>query len=228
MAEFELQAEPRTIIGKGLKKLRDQGYVPVVLYGQGSEAQSLQVEERPLTRLLARGGAHNLVSLSIAGTKSPQMVLVREVQREVTRPDVLHVDFYSVVMTDKLQTDVPLVIVGVSPAVFEGLAAVVQIMDSVQVECLPGQLPSSLQVDISGLETTDQNVLVGDIQVPEGVEILNDLEAVVISLAAAREEVEEEEEALELEAPAEADEVEVVAKGKLAKGLEGEGADETE
>jgi len=225
MAEYELQAEPRTIIGKGLKKLRDQGNVPVVLYGQGSEARSLQVEKLALSRLLARGGAHNLVSLSIAGTKSPQMVLVREVQREVTRPEVLHVDFYTVVMSEKLQTDVPLVIVGESPAVVEGLAAVVQIMDTLQVECLPGNLPPLLQVDISGLETTDQNVLVGDISVPEGVELLDDLEGVVISLAAARELVEEEEEALELEAP-EAGEVEVMAKGKEAQEGEGEGADE--
>ena len=225
MAEFELQAEPRIVIGRGLKKLRDQGYVPAVLYGQGTEAQSLQVEERSLGRLLARGGAHSLVSLSIAGSKSPQMVLVREVQREATRPAVLHVDFYSVVMTDKLQTDVPLVIVGVSPAVAEGLAAVVQNMDSVQVECLPGNLPSSLQVDISVLKHTDQNILVGDIPVPDGVEILDDLDGVVISLAAAREEVEEEEEIFDMEAP-ESGEVEVVAKGKLAQGLEGEGADD--
>jgi len=225
MAEFELQAEPRSAIGKGLKKLRDQGYVPVVLYGQGTEAQSLQVQSRELGHLLARGGAHSLVSLSIAGSTSPQMVLVREVQREITRPTVLHVDLYRVVMTDKLQTDVPLVIIGESPVVVEGLAAVVQNMDRVHVECLPGDLPASLEIDVSVLENTDQNILVSDIAVPEGVEILDDPDGVVISLAAAREEVEEEEDILDLEAP-EQGEVEVAAKGKLAQ-EDGEGADGT-
>jgi len=220
MATFELQAEPRAIVGRGLKRLRDEGYVPAVMYGHGMEAQSLQVRARALDQLLARGGAHSLVSLSISGSKKPQMVLVREVQRFPTRPTVLHVDFYSVVMTEKLQTDVPLIIVGESPAVIQGMAAVVQNLDRVQVECLPGDLPSSLELDISVLRRTDQNILVGDIHVPEGVTVLDDLETVVISLAAARAEEEEEEE-LELEA-LEGEEVEVLAKGLAARGLEGE------
>ena len=223
MTTSVLQVEPRTIIGRGLTELRNQGYVPAVLYGQGSEAQALQVNARDLDRMLAHGGAYSLVSLSIEGVKEPQMALVREVQRYPTRPAVVHVDFYSVVMTDMLEADVPVVIVGESPAVLNDEAAIVQNVDSVQVQCLPGNLPSSFELDISVLERSDQNILLSDIVVPAGVEILDHLETVAISLAAARAPVEEEEEdEYGLEAP-EAEEIEVVAKGKAASGIGEEG-----
>jgi len=224
MTTLELQAEPRTTVGRGLKTLRDRGYVPSVLYGHGISSQPLQIEERALRLLLARGGGHNIVSLSIAGTKETHMVLMREVQRHPTRPLVLHVDFYRVVMTEKLQTHVPLVIVGEAPAVVDSMGALVQNLDRLEVECLPGDLPSSFEVDISILERTDQNITVGDIASPQGVEILDGPETVIISLAVARAEEEEEEE-VEVEAP-EAEDVEVVAKGRAAKGIAGEAEEE--
>jgi large subunit ribosomal protein L25 len=195
-----------------------------VLYGHGISSQPLQVEERALRLLLARGGEHNIVSLSIAGTKESHMVLVREIQRDPLKPLVLHVDFYRVVMTEKLQAHVPLVVVGESPAVVDGLGALVQNLDSVEVECLPGDLPSSFEVDISVLERTDQNVTVGDIASPQGVEILDAPETVIISMAIARVLEEEEEEEVEIAVP-EPEDVEVVAKGRAAKGI-GEEAEE--
>ena len=225
MTTLELQAEPRTTVGRRLKTLRDRGYVPSVLYGHGISSQSLQVEERALRLLLARGGAHNVVSLSIAGTKESHMVLMREVQRHPTSPLVLHVDFYRVVMTEKLQTHVPLVIVGESPAVVDGMGALVQNLDRLEVECLPGDLPSSFEVDISILERTDQNITVGDIASPQGVEILDGPETVIISLAVARMLEEEEEEEVEIAAP-EPEDVEVVAKGRAAKGFAWEAEEE--
>ena len=227
MATLELQAEPRTAIGRGLKKLRDQGYIPAVLYGPGIAPQPLQVEERAFNRVLAHGGAHSLINLSISGTKKRHTVLVREIQRYPTRSQVLHVDFYRVVMTEKLRTEVPLVLVGESPAVTSGMAALVQNIDSVEVECLPGNLPPALEVDISQLKRADQSLSIGDIALPEGVEILEDPETVVVSLALSRAALAVEEEEVEEELPApEPEEVEVVAKGKAAKGVEEE--EETE
>jgi len=219
MAALELHAEPRTVVGRGLKRLRDQGYIPAVLYGHGIPSQPLQVEERALNRVLAHGGSHGLISLRVAGAKEPYTVVVREIQRYPTRRQVLHVDFYRVVMTEKLRAEVPLVMVGESPAVASGFAALVQNMDSVEVECLPDKLPSALEIDISQLRRADQSLCIGDIVPPEGVHILEDPETVVVSLAAsriAREEAEIEAEELAIEA----EEVEVVTKGKEAKGVE--------
>jgi len=226
MTMLELQAEPRTAVRRGLKRLRDQGYIPAVLYGHGISSQPLQVEERALNRVLARGGAHALISLSIAGTKERHTVLVREIQRHPTRRQVLHVDFYRVVMTEKLHAEVPLLLVGESPAVASGVAALIQHMDSVQVECLPGNLPSALEVDISLLKRVDQSLCIGDLARPDGVEILEDPEAVVVSLVTSRiARVEGEEAEVEVITP-EPEEVEVVAKGKAAKGIEEEEKEE--
>lgn len=219
MATLTLQAEPRSAVGRGLKVLRDHGYVPAVLYGHGLEAQSIQVEEKSLGHVLSSGGTHGLINLSVTGADEEYTVLAREVQRYPTRPQVLHVDFYRVLMTEKMQASVPLVVVGKSPAVVEGLAALVQSLDSLEVECLPGDLPDAFEVDITVLERTDQNILVGDIPVPPGVDVLEDPDMVLFSLAAARPEEEEEEEE-ELFEFLEPEEVEVVVKGKAARDME--------
>lgn len=227
MNTLELQAEPRSAVGRRLRKLRDQGYIPAVLYGPEIDPRPLQVKEGHLNRVLAQGGAHGLITLSIADTKERHTVLMREIQRYPTRSQVLHVDFYRVVMTEKLRTEVPLVLVGESPAVVSGMAALVQNIDSVEVECLPGNLPSALEVDISRLRKADQSLTIGDIVPPEGVEILEDPETVVVSLALSRAALAAaEEEMMEEGVPTpEPEEVEVVAKGKAAKGIEAEEAE---
>jgi large subunit ribosomal protein L25 len=217
MSIMELAAEPRTAVGKGLRSLRDAGYVPAVLYGHGVSSLPIQVSERSLERLLADGGANTLVNLSITDTDEVHTVLVREIQRYPTRPKVLHLDLYKVLMTEKIQASVPLVIVGKSRALTEGMAAMVQSLDDVEIECLPGDLPSSLHVDISGLVRTDQHILVRDIPLPEGVELMSDPAMVVISLVPARV---VEEEAAEVAGAPTPEEVEVVAKGKAAKAAE--------
>jgi large subunit ribosomal protein L25 len=158
-----------------------------------------------------------LITLSVTDDSEQYTVLAREVQRHPTKSQVLHVDFYRVLMSETMQATVPVVIVGTSPAVINNMAALVQSLDSIQVECLPGDLPDAFEVDISILERTDQNILLSDLVVPEGVTILDDTETVLFSLAAARalEEEEEEEEELLYGAPEE-EEVEVMAKGKAA------------
>ena len=143
-------------------------------------------------------------------------MLAREIQRHPTTPQVLHIDFYRVLMTERMQSSVPVVIVGSSPAVTANLAALIQNLDSIQVECLPGDLPASFEVDISILERSDQNIMVGDLVAPKDVTILDDADTVLFSLAAARAEEEEEEEDEALFGAPEQEEVEVVAKGKAA------------
>jgi len=217
MEIVELAAEPRTAVGKGLRTLRDEGNVPAVVYGHGVLSLPIQINERSLDRWLAAGGANSLVNLAITGVDEIHTVLVREIQRYPTRPKVLHLDFYKVSMTEKIQASVPLVIVGKSRAVSDGTAVMVQNLDDVEVECLPGDLPSSLTVDISGLERTDQHIMVKDIPLPEGVALVSDREMAVISLVPVRQVEEEEAVAAVAAAP---EEVEVVAKGKAAKAAE--------
>ena len=213
--QIELSAESRTVVGRQVKDLRKKGLVPAVLYGHRTAARSLQLDSRQLEKVLARAGESRLISMTVQGDSEPQMVLVREVQRDILNRQLTHVDFYEVIMTEKLRATVPLRFVGRTLLVTTGEATLNEALSEVEVECLPADLPDSIDVDISSLTTLDSIIHVKDLPVPQGVVIFADAEETVASLAVVREEVVEE-----APAPTEVAEVEVVAKGKAAKGEE--------
>ncbi len=211
MEQIELKLQKRDVLGKKVKSLRHEGLVPAVLYGHETDSIPLQVEERELNRVLAQAGGHQLISVKIGRSRKSQMALTRDVQWDVISGRPIHVDFYAVVMTEKLTTEVPLVLVGEAPAADQVGAMVLQNLDEVEIECLPGDLPEAIEVDLSGLAEIDQAIYVKDLQVPSTVGILTDGEELVAKVTwAAAEEVEEEE----VVVPVEAAEVEVIAKGK--------------
>jgi large subunit ribosomal protein L25 len=209
MEQIELKTQKREVLGKKVKSLRREGLVPAVLYGHETDSISLQVEERELNRVLAQAGEHRLIALKIGRARKPQMALTRDVQWDVITGRPLHVDFYAVVMTEKITTAVPLVLVGEAPVVNRAEVILLQGLDEVEIECLPGDLIEAIEVDVGELEEVDQAIYVKDLRVPPAVEILTDAEEIVAKVAwAAPEEVEEEV------VPVEPAEVEVIAKGK--------------
>jgi large subunit ribosomal protein L25 len=209
MEQIELKTQKRTVLGKKVKSLRREGFIPAVLYGHETESVSLQVEERELDRVLAQAGEHRLIALKIGRSRKPQMALTRDVQWDVITGKPLHVDFYAVVMTEKITTEVPLVLVGEAPAAVQAGTILLQNLDEIEIECLPGDLIEAIEVDVSELEEVDQTISVRDLRLPPTVDILTDPEEIVAKVAwAAPEEVEEEVVAV---AP---EEVEVIAKGK--------------
>ena len=187
--EHVLNVESRTITGRHVKHVRHQGYVPGVLYGQGDDAQSIQFREIDMVRILRGGGYSQLIGLE-GLEKSPVNVLIKEIQRHPVRRTILHVDFYKVQMDVKIQTDVPVHMVGESPAVHEG-AVIIHHMDAITVECLPGNIPEAMIADMSRLETLDDVITIADIPVPEGVEVMAEPAAPVISLTISRKLAEE-------------------------------------
>ncbi|MGA9351808.1 MAG: 50S ribosomal protein L25 [Anaerolineae bacterium] len=209
MAQIELNGQKRSVLGKKVKNLRREGLVPAVVYGHETAPVPLQVEERELNRVLAQAGGHRLIALKIGRSRTPQMALAREVQWDVITRRPLHVDFYAVVMTEKITTEVPLVFVGEAPAAVQAGAILLQGLDEVEIECLPGDLIEAIEVDVSELEEIDQTIYVKDLRVPPAVDILTDAEEIVAKVTwAAAEEVEE----VVPVAPAE---VEVIARGKV-------------
>ncbi|MFQ6001351.1 MAG: 50S ribosomal protein L25 [Anaerolineae bacterium] len=194
MEEIELGAQKRAVIGKQVKQLRRQGLVPAILYGQGREPLPLQIEERSLRRVLERVGSHHLITLRVGDDKEPRMTLAREVQLDPITHALLHVDFYEVVMTEKITTEVPLVFIGQSPVMEKREGVLVRGLDSVEVECLPSNLIESIEVNLEDLVEIDQAILVGDLKVDPDVEILTDKEEVVAQILPLRavEEVVEE------------------------------------
>ena len=212
MEQFELKAEKRTIIGKKVKGLRREGLIPAVLYGPKTEPIPIQCDERELQHVLARAGGTNMISVRIGKAREPKMALARGVQRDVITGELYHVDFYQVVMTETVKTEVNIIFSGEPPAVQQTEFMLLQGTDSVEVECLPGDLIHSIEVDVSTLLEIDDAIYVKDLQVPDNVTILTDGDELVAKIQRLRLAVEEEEVEEEVEVAPE--EVEVIAKGK--------------
>ncbi len=197
MDQATLTAELRTVVGKQVKRLRKQGWVPGTVYGHGFDPLTVQFEERPLSRLLSEVGGSQLVRVSIKDRDGSETVLVRDVQRDVITRELLHIDLYRVMMTERLQARVPLVLVGESPIAASREGILLQGISSIDVECLPGDLVDAIEVDLSVLDELDVALLVSDLPVPSGIDILSDPHEMVVRivpLAAEEEEIEEVEE----------------------------------
>lgn len=204
MKQLELRAHTRTLFGRKAKKLRREGLIPATLYGPKTEAVSLQVPERELMTVLDQAGTNRLIALLVDEGDKPRSILARDVQRDVVTQSLLHVDLYEVVMTEKITADIPISLIGESPGVAMKEGLLVRGLDSIQAHCLPDRLSESIEVDISVLEERDQAILVRDLVVGEGIEILTNPDEVVVQLLPIKEvviepEVEEEAEVAEVE-----------------------------
>ncbi len=219
--QVELAAERRTIQGKQVKQLRNQGQVPGVIYGHDFESVALQFDARNLRDILSQVGGSQLISIKIKGENQPEMALVREVQRDPIRRTLLHVDFYRVQMTERLTAEIPLEIIGQSPIIEAREGILLQGLSTIEVECLPGDLVDAIEVDLSDLTEVDQGVYVRDLAIPAGIDLLTDPDEMIVRVVPLEEEeiIEEviEEEAMIM---AEAGEVEVITAA--TEELEGE------
>lgn len=197
MEDFTLQVEKRTSTGSKVRQLRAKGFVPAIIYGGPEPTEQLQVVERDLDRMLTRGAASHL--LNLVGADFPQTrVLIREMQRHPVRRNLLHVDFVRVALGQKITMAVPLHLVGVAPAIELG-AVLLQNVDSVEITCLPDDLPQSIEIDVSGLAEVTDRIYARDLKLPAGVALASDysdepLVAMNLSRAAAHADDEEETE----------------------------------
>ena len=176
--EIKIVAEPRTVVGKKVKQLRRDGIVPAVIYGI-NDPISIQVEEIILRRALRAAGTTNVINVQIADEH--HMVLVREIQRHLTRGDLVHIDFLEVDM-DALVTamaDLILTNQNASRPVAEGLGILVQDLRSVEIEAKPASLVDSITVDAILIEKSNDVIHVSDLEAPEGVVITSDPEMVI-------------------------------------------------
>jgi large subunit ribosomal protein L25 len=231
MQQIELRAENRELFGKRTKRLRTSGIIPVVLYGPKIDSLALQIPERELHLVLSAAGTNRLIRLWLDAAEEPRVVLIRDVQRDSITHSLLHVDFYEVVMTEKITAQIPINIVGESPAVANKGGLLVRGLDSLDVHCLPGQLEDAIEVDISALEDIDQAILVKDLDVGEGIEILSNPDEVVAQVLTVREEVVEEvleveEEVAEVEVLGPVREAEEELEEELPEAVVSEGEEE--
>ena len=195
MAEKKLTGAPRDSTGKGAaRKLRAQGKVPAILYGRGSDPVTIAVDSRELWHVLhTDAGMNVLIDLHVDGDR--HLAMPKEVQRDIVRGEFLHADFIKISRTEKITVKVPIALVGESPGVKEG-GVVEHHLWELEVECLPTDVPESIEADISGLEINDA-LHVSDLRAPEGVEVLTPEEESVVTVVPAPILKVEEEEAIE-------------------------------
>lgn len=203
---YSLVAEKREITGKQLKKLRRQGILPANVYGKKIKSQTIQVNLADFQKIFTEAGETGLVYLKVGTSTHP--ILIHNIHADPVSDLPLHADFLQVDLKEKVTATVPIEFTGESPVEKTQEGIVVPQVREVEVEALPTDLPEQITVDISGLEKVDDAIKVADLKVDrEKVEIKDDPERIVVSVAPpAKEEVVEEapaEEGAEGEAPAE-------------------------
>ncbi len=168
-----------------------------VVYGKEQPSVPLEADYLTLDRLYQTAGHNRLVDLEI-GDDKPVKVLFKEVVTDPRTNKINHFDLHAISMKEKIQADVPVIIEGESALVISGEGILSTVTDTVSVESEPLSLPEKFTIDISGLTEINDNILVGDLTAPAGVEILSDPELVLVKIdAPAEEEVEEEPEEAE-------------------------------
>jgi large subunit ribosomal protein L25 len=206
MEDLTLQAAERKVLGKKNRFLRRQGITPAHIFGHNIESQALQCDTALLKRIIAHAGTTRLINLEIAGDNEPKSVFLREIQRDAIGRQLLHVDFYQVRKGEKIEVDVPIVLVGEAPAMKGKDRMLSHGITSLSIECLPDKVPPQIEVDISILEEVEQAINVKDIVLDPSITVNADPEQLVVKVTETfvKEEVEEAEveEEVEAEAPA--------------------------
>jgi large subunit ribosomal protein L25 len=183
MAEkIELKVDKREVLGKKVRFLRNKGMVPVHLFGHGVESQALQGSEPILHKAISQAGKTRLIDLKVGRSTKGHNVMVREVQKDPIKGNLIHIDFYEVNMAEKIRVSVPIALTGESPALKIRENMLNQSMSSLTIECLPGIIPDQIRVDISVIQEVDQAVHVKDIVIPE-VTIMNDPDLVIAKVS---------------------------------------------
>ena len=200
MEQIDLAADRRAEKGSpAARRHRRQGLVPATVYGRGLDPQSVTVNARELSNALrTEAGLNAIISLAVNG--ETVTTLAREIQRHPVRGDIIHVDFVQISLTDTVQAEVGLELVGTPLGVRESGAIVETIRNVVLIEALPAAIPSSIVIDINDLDVGDV-VRVADLPAMEGVTYLDDEDTGLISIMVPRvvEEAEPEVEGEELE-----------------------------
>lgn len=169
--KISLSLHERTVHGKKVAKLRRDGITPVVVYGPGMEPVAAQATSGELSRAVARAGRHTPVDLEVAGKK--KIAMIKGVELDPTRGTIRHVAFHAVRQNKPVEAEVPIRMVGQGESEAEKAGLVVlQTIESVAVKALPKDLPEALEVDIRGLTEPGEKLLLADVKLPDGVELV--------------------------------------------------------
>jgi len=207
MKDVVLKAERRDVIGKQVRALRRAGVLPAVVYGHNFDPIPISLDMREASYILPRASSSQLIGIDLTGKH--HTVLVRETQRHPVTGALLHVDFQAVSLTEKLRVMVSIELKGEAPAMKLYNGVLVTGQEELEVECLPMDLPTRIEVDLSELKEIGDGIYIRDIVLPAAVHVLSPADEMSVLVTAPAVEVE-----LEAEAEAVAAEPEVIERGK--------------
>ena len=223
MEEIILEAQTREEIGKSkVKALKAQGFIPAVVYSEGKEAIPVKLSRHDFLYLIHHQRLENaILTLKIKDDKkkSGRSCMIKEMQTDPVRGDVVHLDLNEISLTKAIKVNVPVETTGESVGVKNEGGAIEHIMWEIEIECLPTAIPKNITVDISALKIGD-SIHIKDIKFPENIKVLSDMEAVVLSIASPMKE--------EVVAPVEGEEAkepEVIKEKKVEPAAEGAAED---
>jgi len=226
MENLTLRAKKRTVLGKQNKRLREQGFIPAVVYGKKTNSCSLQVNSQDFKDVYKKAGDTDIIDLIIedGGKEQTKSVLVQDVSNHFLDGLPIHIDFYEVEMDKPITTNVPISFIGESPAVKLG-GILVKPMKEIEIEALPRDIPHEIFVDISMLTDFGQKLYVRDINLPPKVKALIDENATMVTVDAP---ITDEQLEKELGTAKTIEEVEVEGEKKEEEGKEGEPKEQKE
>jgi len=183
MTNLKLKVEKRKILGRKVKKLRQDGLLPANIYGKKIKSLCVQLPEKEFLTVYKEAGETNIVNLIVTGEEETCPVLIANLQVDHVTDLPIHVDFRQVILTEKTMATIPVELVGEALAVEQKKGILVQQVDELEVEALPKDLPDKLVVSISGLNEVDNAVYVKDIEVDKKkVEIKADENQIVAKI----------------------------------------------
>jgi large subunit ribosomal protein L25 len=205
MKTLNLSASTRNTFGRKVRQLRKNKLIPANVFGKNFKSSAISLKADDFGKIYAEAGETGLIELSWDGQKAP--VLTHNVQMHPVTREVLHVDFHQVNLKEKVEATVPLEMVGEAKAVSDKTGVLLTLLDEVEVEALPADLPEKIEVDVTALSQVGETITAGQLKLPSGVELKLDPETEIIrvdSLVSKEAEAEAAAEEAETQAQAEA------------------------
>ena len=207
MEKYLLTAQERKLLGRKVKALRREGFLPANIYGKKIKSFSVKVDQKEFAELFKKAGETSIVELVLGKEKRP--VLIHNIQRDPVTDTFVHVDFYQVDLKSKVTAQIPVDMIGEPPAEKQGLGTLVQYIDEVEIEALPSDLPEKFEIDASIFTEVDKAYKVGELKYDRSkIEVKEDAEQLIAKVEPLREE--------EVEAPAPQEEGVAEATGEEA------------
>lgn len=175
---IQLQAQIRTVFKKAVAKLLAQDIIPAEIYGHNFENKHISVSRKDFKKAYAEAGETGVITLTVENVSYP--VLVHDTKTDRLGNDIVSIDFYAVNLKEKTTAEIPLRIIGESPAIKEFNGVMVKALEEVEVEAFPADLPSHIDVDVTKLTALNQSIHVKDLPISNKVKILTESDAVIV------------------------------------------------